>query len=65
MQTGLHYSCVPKSRVYVLLCLFMFNTTPIADIKTTSDVLPAEMNGSGNPVGGHTPDNASIMSLLL
>ena len=28
---------------------------PIADIKTTSDVLPAEINGKGMPVGGETP----------
>ena len=41
MQTSLHYSCVPISRVYVLLCLFIFNTTPIADIKTTKLVEPA------------------------
>ena len=33
----------------------MFKTTPIADIKTTSDVLPAEINGKGMPVGGETP----------
>ena len=34
----------------------MFNTTPIADIKTTKLVLPAEMNGKGSPVGGIEPD---------
>lgn len=30
----------------------MFRQTPIADINTTRDVEPAEMNGSGKPVGG-------------
>ena len=33
----------------------MFRTTPIALIKTTSEVEPAEMNGSGTPVGGIEP----------
>ena len=41
---------------YVLLCLFMLSTMPIADIKTTKLVLPAEMNESGSPVGGIEPD---------
>ena len=34
----------------------MLRTTPIADIKTTKLVLPAEMNGKGRPVGGMEPD---------
>ena len=33
----------------------MLRTTPIADIKTTNEVLPALMNGSGSPVGGIRP----------
>ena len=37
-------------------CLFMLRTTPIALIKTTSEVLPALMNGKGRPVGGIEPD---------
>ena len=41
----------------------MFSTTPIADIKTTSEVLPAEINGSGNPVGGIEPDTTAILSI--
>jgi len=41
--------------VYILLCFEMFSTTPIALMKTTSDVLPAEMNGNGSPVGGIEP----------
>ena len=34
----------------------MFNTTPMALMKTTKLVLPAEMNESGSPVGGIEPD---------
>ena len=37
-------------------CLFTLRTTPIADINTTNEVLPALMNGSGSPVGGIEPD---------
>ena len=37
----------------------MFKTTPIALIKTSKEVEPAEMNGSGNPVGGIEPLNTS------
>ena len=37
--------------VLLLLCLFIFKTIPTADMKTTSEVEPAEMNGSG--FGGH------------
>ena len=33
----------------------MLRTTPMADINTTSEVLPAEMNGNGSPVGGIEP----------
>ena len=40
---------------FIKLCLWTFWTIPIIDIKTMSDVLPAEMNGNGNPVGGTTP----------
>ena len=35
------------------------STTPIADIKTRSEVEPAEMNGNSKPVGGTTPLNIS------
>ena len=31
----------------------------MADIKTSKLVVPAEMNGSGNPVGGIEPLNIS------
>ena len=40
-------------------CLSTFNTTPIADIKTSKLVEPALMNGSGSPVGGIEPLNIS------
>ena len=33
----------------------MFKTTPTALINTTSEVLPAETNGKGSPVGGIEP----------
>ena len=36
-------------------CLFTLRTTPIEDMKTTKLVLPALMNGNGNPVGGMEP----------
>jgi len=38
------------------LCFDIFNTTPISLIKTISEVEPAEINGSGIPVGGIEPD---------
>ena len=34
----------------------MFNKMPIALMKTTKLVLPAEIKGSGRPVGGIRPD---------
>lgn len=36
-------------------CFLTFKQTPIALIKTIKDVLPALINGSGNPVGGILP----------
>ena len=42
-----------------LLCLSTFKTTPIALMKTKSEVLPAEINGSGKPVGGIEPVTTS------
>ena len=42
-----------------LLCLSTFNTTPIALMKTNKLVEPAEINGSGKPVGGIEPVNMS------
>lgn len=41
--------------IQILLCRAIFSTTPIADMKTTSEVEPAEMKGSGTPVGGIEP----------
>ena len=46
-----------------LLCLSTFSTTPIALMKTTSEVEPAEMNGSGSPVGGIEPLNTSFCTM--
>ena len=40
-------------------CLSTFSTTPIADIKNSKEVEPAEMNGKGKPVGGIEPLNIS------
>ena len=37
----------------------MLRTTPIALMKTNSEVEPAEINGSGSPVGGIEPVNTS------
>ena len=34
---------------------------PMADIKTTSEVEPALMNGSGKPVGGMEPVTTAIL----
>ena len=47
------------------LCrLSTFRTTPIADIKTNKLVEPAEMNGSGKPVGGIEPVTTAIFSMV-
>ena len=46
-------------------CLSTFKTTPIALIKTSKLVEPAEMNGSGNPVGGMLPVNTSYYIIKL
>lgn len=45
------------------VCLSTFITTPIADINTRSDVLPALINGSGSPVGGIEPVTTAIFSI--
>ena len=37
---------------------------PIAPIKTISDVLPAEMKGSGSPVGGIDPEITAIFKMV-
>ena len=39
----------------------MLRSIPIADIKTTSDVLPAEINGSGTPVGGMLAETTAML----
>ena len=41
------------------LCLSMLRTMPMALINTTSEVEPADINGSGSPVGGIEPVNIS------
>ena len=42
----------------------MFKTTPIALMKTTKLVLPAEMNGSGSPVGGIEPLTTAMFRIV-
>ena len=51
--------------IFFLLCLSMLSTTPIADINTSKLVEPAEMNGSGRPVGGIEPVNTSCCTMNL
>ena len=41
----------------------MFKTTPIADIKTSKLVEPAEINGNGKPVGGIEPVTTAMLSI--
>ena len=54
------YTPIKKNKILLfLLCLSTFSTTPIALIKTSKLVEPAEMNGNGNPVGGMLPVNTS------
>lgn len=43
----------------------MLSTTPIALMKTTSEVLPAEMNGNGSPVGGIEPDTTQTLFVAI
>ena len=49
----------PKFHTLLFDCLFTFNTTPIALMKTTKLVEPALINGNGSPVGGIEPDTTS------
>jgi hypothetical protein len=42
----------------------MFSKIPIALIKTTIDVDPAEINGSGSPVGGMSPVTTATFSIV-
>ena len=37
---------------------------PIADIKTTRDVEPADINGKGSPVGGISPVTTAIFNIV-
>ena len=60
------YTLFKKNYILLLLlCLSTFNTTPIADIKTNNEVLPALINGNGKPVGGIEPDNISYCTINL
>lgn len=45
----------------LLLCLSTASTMPMADIKTSKDVPPAETNGSGMPVGGIEPVTTAML----
>ena len=53
------------SILFLFDCLSTFSTTPIANVKTNSDVEPAEINGSGKPVGGIEPLNLSYCIINL
>ena len=46
----------------VPLCLETPYTMPIPHMVTMSEVLPAEMSGSGRPVGGIQPLTTSALS---
>lgn len=49
---------------FSMLCLSTLRQMPTADINTTRDVEPDEMNGSGRPVGGIEPvTTATLMSV--
>jgi len=41
------------------------HSAPIALMKTKSEVEPAEMNGSGSPVGGIEPLNTSYCIIIF
>jgi len=43
----------------------MLSTTPIADMKTNSEVEPALIKGNGSPVGGIEPLNISYCIIKL
>ena len=45
----------------LLFCLSTASTMPMADIKTSKDVPPAETNGSGMPVGGIEPVTTAML----
>ena len=45
------------------VCLSTLRTTPIADIKTKSEVEPALINGNGKPVGGILPDTTAMFKI--
>ena len=53
--------------LYLKIILSTFSTTPIALIKTNSEVEPAEINGSGKPAGALEPLNISycIINFLI
>ena len=60
----LHFVYTYIKNFYILLfllCLSTFNTTPIALIKTSSEVEPAEINGKGKPVGGIEPVTTAML----
>ena len=58
---SIHFKIAPRTSFgrNDTLRLSTFSTTPIALIKTKSEVDPALMNGSGKPVGGTIPLNIS------
>ena len=48
----------------LLDCLSTLSTTPIADMKTSKLVEPAEMKGSGSPVGGIDPVTTAMFRIV-
>lgn len=49
--------------VFFMLCLSTLRQIPTADMNTTRDVEPAEINGSGRPVGGIRPETTQTFKM--
>ena len=66
----LHYNINKKLFQYLLKKFFptlpiYIKHNPIALMKTNSEVEPAEMNGSGKPVGGIESVNTSYCTIIF
>ena len=57
------YKLYQKKLHYTLPTLPINIKPPIANIKTSKEVEPAEINGSGSPVGGIEPLNISYCTM--
>ena len=53
------------TKFYLYSACAHFALAPIIDIKIMIEVEPAEMNGSGNPVGGTSPLNTSYCIIKI